>query len=113
MAGIISFGAYIPFHRLSRTVIADSWEAGGLPGEKAIANYDEDSLTMAIAAARCCLKEISPKQIDALYFATTTAPYKEKQSAALMAAVLKMPEDTQTLDFGNCLRNGTSAIGAA
>ena len=113
MAGIISFGAYVPFHRLSRAVIADSWETGGLPGEKAIANYDEDSLTMAIAAARYCLKEILARQIDALYFATTTAPYHEKQGAALMAAALELPEDTQTLDFGNSLRSGTSAIGAA
>lgn len=84
-----------------------------MPGEKAIANYDEDSLTMAIAAARYCLKDISARQIDALYFATTTAPYHEKQGAALMAAALELPEDTQTLDFGNSLRSGTSAIGAA
>jgi 3-hydroxy-3-methylglutaryl CoA synthase len=51
--------------------------------------------------------------MDALYFATTTAPYKEKQSAALIAAVLQCGPETQTLDFGNCLRSGTSAINAA
>lgn len=113
MAGIVSFGAYVPVHRISRSAIGKSWESGGLPGEKAIANYDEDSLTLAIAAARYCLKATSPKKIDALYFATTTAPYLEKQSAALMAAVLEFPEDTQTMDFGNSLRCGTSAISAA
>ena len=84
-----------------------------MPGERAVANYDEDSLTMAVAAARNCLKHFAGTKVGALYFATTTAPYKEKQSAALMAAVLSLPEETQTLDFSNSLRSGTSAIGAA
>jgi hydroxymethylglutaryl-CoA synthase len=111
MAGIVSIGAHIPIHRLSRADIAKNWEARGLPGERAVASYDEDSLTMAVAAARNCLKNVD-KKIDALYFATTTAPYLEKQSAALIAAVLSISE-IQTLDFCNSLRCGTSAIGAA
>ena len=84
-----------------------------MPGEKAVANYDEDSLTMAVAAARNCLKHVTGKKVGALYFATTTAPYMEKQSAALIAAVLSLPEETQTLDFTNSLRSGTSAVSAA
>lgn len=111
MAGIISIGAHVPIHRLSRADIARNWEARGLPGERAVANYDEDSLTMAVAAARNCLKNVA-KKVDALYFATTTAPYLEKQSAALMAAVLSFSE-IQTMDFSNSLRSGSSAIGAA
>jgi 3-hydroxy-3-methylglutaryl CoA synthase len=113
MAGIISIGAHIPVHRLSRAVIGQSWETRGIAGERAVANYDEDSLTMAVAAARNCLKHFTGKKVGALYFATTTAPYMEKQSAALMAAVLSLPEETQTLDFSNSLRSGTSAISAA
>jgi len=113
MVGIISYGVHFPVHRLSRAVIADHWGARGLPGERAVANYDEDSVTMAVAAARDCLNKIDPPRIDALYFATTTAPYKEKQSAALIAAVLACDPQTQTLDFGNSLRSGTSAISAA
>ncbi|MGD9211666.1 MAG: hypothetical protein PVI90_12850, partial [Desulfobacteraceae bacterium] len=83
MAGIISFSAYIPTHRLKRAVIAKAWEAGGFPGERAVANYDEDSLTMAVGAARKCIHQVAVEKIDALYFATTTPPYHEKQSAAL------------------------------
>ena len=59
MVGITSCGAYIPLLRISRKSIssATGWlgPATGLPGEKAIANYDEDSLTMAVAAAIDCL----------------------------------------------------------
>jgi 3-hydroxy-3-methylglutaryl CoA synthase len=111
MAGIISIGSHVPIHRLSRADIAKYWEARGLPGERAVASYDEDSLTMAVAAARNCLKNVETK-IDAVYFATTTPPYLEKQSAALIAAALSFSE-IQTLDFSNSLRCGTSAIGAA
>jgi 3-hydroxy-3-methylglutaryl CoA synthase/uncharacterized OB-fold protein len=113
MVGITSYGIHIPVHRLSRAMIAESWQAGGMAGERAVANFDEDSLTMAVAAARDCLNRIPAASIDALYLATTSAPYKEKQSAALIAAVLQCGSETQTLDFGNCLRSGTSAINAA
>jgi len=113
MAGIISFGVHIPVHRLSRAVIGQSWESRGLPGERAVASYDEDSLTMAVAAARNCLRHFASKQVGGVYFATTTAPYLEKQNAALTAAALALPEATQTLDFSNSLRAGTSAVSAA
>lgn len=112
-AGIVSFGAHIPVHRLTRAAIAQQWEGRGPKGERAVANYDEDSLTMGVAAARNCLKHFAATKIDALYFATTTPPYLEKQSAALMAAVLGFSADTQTMDFGNSLRCGTNAISAA
>ena len=55
MPGIRSYGAYVPLFRLSRAEIARAWEARPAPGERAVASYDEDSLTMAVAAARDCL----------------------------------------------------------
>ena len=50
MVGITSYGAYIPLWRLSRGAIAK-----GGRGEKPICNFDEDSITMAVAAAIDCL----------------------------------------------------------
>ncbi len=113
MAGIISYGAYIPFYRLSRAEIARAWSAAASPGEKAVASYDEDSLTMAVAAARDCLKDIDRTNIGGLYFASTSAPYQEKQNAAIIAAVLGLPLDIITMDFSGSLRCGTNAIKAA
>ncbi|HSW40629.1 MAG TPA: 3-hydroxy-3-methylglutaryl CoA synthase, partial [Acidobacteriota bacterium] len=84
MAGITSIGAYVPRYRLSLADIAAFWRAKGPVGEKAVAGFDEDSLTMAVAAGRDCLGR-NGGEADALYFATTTAPYREKQSAAVMA----------------------------
>ena len=54
MVGITSYGAYVPLYRLSREAIA----RGGR-GEKAICNFDEDSITMAAAAAIDCLTGIN------------------------------------------------------
>jgi hydroxymethylglutaryl-CoA synthase len=113
MAGIVSYGAYIPYFRLGRAEIARAWGQGAGPGERAVANYDEDSLTMAVAAARDCLKGIDRATVGGLYFASTTAPYKEKQSAALIAAVLGLPPEAVTMDFSGSLRCGTNAFKAA
>ena len=113
MVSIKSYGAYIPFHRLKREEIGRAWEAGPLRGEKAVANFDEDSITMAVEAGQDCLKGIERDSIDALYFASTTAPYKEKQSAAIVAAALDLRRNIFTTDFANSLRAGTNAIRAA
>ncbi|GIX46873.1 MAG: hypothetical protein KatS3mg131_1084 [Candidatus Tectimicrobiota bacterium] len=50
-AGIRAFGAYVPWLRLSRQAIATYWGGRAAPGEKAMANYDEDTITMGVAAA--------------------------------------------------------------
>jgi len=113
MVNIKAAGAYIPFHRLPREEIARAWDSGPLRGEKAVANFDEDSITMAVEAAMDCLKGIDRDSIDALYFASTTAPYKEKQSAAVVAAALDLRRQVFTTDFANSLRAGTSALRAA
>ena len=68
---------------------------------------------MAVAAARDCLKGVDRASIGGLYFASTTAPYREKQSAALIAAVLGLPPEAVTMDFSGSLRSGTNALKAA
>jgi len=108
MVGITSYGAYVPLWRLSREAIMKR-----LRGEKAIRNFDEDSTTMAVAAAIDCLKGQKREAIDAVFFASTTAPYKEKQIATTIAAACDLRRDITTADFTNSLRSATSAIKAA
>ncbi|MBW2713642.1 MAG: 3-hydroxy-3-methylglutaryl CoA synthase, partial [Deltaproteobacteria bacterium] len=47
MAKIASFGAYVPLFRLARQEMADAWGVPAVPGERSVANSDEDSITMA------------------------------------------------------------------
>lgn len=113
MAGITAYGAYIPIYRLSRGEIARVWGGTSGAGEKAVANFDEDSLTMAVEAAIDCLGNIDRHLIDGLYFASTTPPYREKQSASIIAAALDLRRDIFTADFTDSLRAGTCALRAA
>jgi len=113
MAGIVSFGAYIPIYRLNRDTIASAWGRRSLRGERSVANNDEDALTMAVEAGSDCLKGFDRSDIDALFLATTTAPYKEKMSAGLAATVLDLQRHVITADYANSLRSGTTALRAA
>jgi hypothetical protein len=48
MAGIISYGAYIPLWWLARDAIADAWGSGSIRGEGSVANNDGDTITWYI-----------------------------------------------------------------
>ncbi len=113
MVGIVSYGAYVPRYRLSRKTISTAmgWFSGtGVPGEKAVANYDEDSVTMAVAAGFDSLTGVGRETLEALYFATTTAPYKERQDAGIVAAALDLNGDVRTADFTDSAKAGTAAL---
>src|SRR5262245_52815037 len=59
--GILAFGAYIPWRRLQRKAMPDThgWFnpalKGQAKGEGAFCNWDEDTVTMAVEAARDAL----------------------------------------------------------
>jgi len=114
MVGIRAYGAYIPLYRLDRGEVAKAWRSPfPVPGEKAVANYDEDSLTMACAAAIDCASGIDRKEIDGLFFASTTPPYREKQCSTIIAGAMGLRRDILTADFGGSLRAGMIALRAA
>ncbi|MCL6635998.1 MAG: OB-fold domain-containing protein [Peptococcaceae bacterium] len=110
MAGITSYGAYIPFNRLDRRRLQEAFGEPALPGEKAVANFDEDSVSMAASAALDCLAGADPGKVAAVYFATTTPPYREKQSATTIAAAVDARMDVRTADFTGSLRSGSAAL---
>ncbi len=108
MIGITAYGVYVPLWRMRRDLIS-----AGKKGEKAVASFDEDSLTMAVAAADNCLADRNRQSIDGLFFASTTSPYKEKLVSTIIAAALDLPKEILTADFTNSLRGGTIAMKSA
>ena len=112
MVGITSFGVHIPAYRLGRDEISRAWGTKNLGGERAVAKYDEDSLTMAVAATLGCLNR-GHQPVDGLFLASTTSPYKEKQAATIMAAAADLPRETRTADFTDSLRAATIAMNSA
>jgi hydroxymethylglutaryl-CoA synthase len=111
-AGIVSFGAYVPPTRLALSTIGGRAARDGEP-EKAVAWNDEDSLTMAVAAAQNALRDFDRAGVDGLLLASTTHPFREKQGAALVARALDLRRDLRTADFGGSLRAGVQALRAA
>src|SRR5438128_7159221 len=112
MLGITSYGAYVPMLRLPLAAIGGGGAKPGGP-EKAVANWDEDSVTMAVAAAVDCLRGIDRSRVDGVLFASTSYPFKEKQAAAIVARALDLRRDVLTADVGDSLRAGTTALRAA
>lgn len=121
--GIISFGAYVPRKRLQRAAIhsANAWFAPGLKGlargERAIADWDEDTITMAVEAARDTLAGFDRATVTALSLASTTLPFADRLNAGVVKEALTLPDRVAALDATGSLRAATSqlllALGAA
>jgi len=116
MVGIKSYGAHIPRFRLDRNIMQMALLFLGfapLRGEKAVANWDEDSITMAVAAAQDCLNGEDLGKVDGLYFASTSQTYALRQNAGIIAAALDLKTDSRTADFTDSTKSGTGALLAA
>ena len=117
MVGITAYGAYIPKRRLSRMAVIQSmaWLAPGLmtaaAGERSMCNWDEDAMTMAVAAARDCVTGMDRSAINASYLASTSLPFKERQNSGILTTALNLPEEgLVTADFTASLKSGTTAL---
>ena len=108
MVGIAAYGAYVPRYRLGATTAG--WNSGT---ERSVANFDEDSVTMAVAAGLDCLRGRDRQAVDGLIFASTTPPYAEKQCAAIIAEALDLRRDIFSADVTDVLRAGTNGLKAA
>ncbi|HON96160.1 MAG TPA: short-chain dehydrogenase, partial [Deltaproteobacteria bacterium] len=120
MVGITAYGGYIPRYRISRMTIIQNM-AWYFPvimavagGEKAIANWDEDAVSMAVAAAYDCMALKDRKKVDGMYLASTTLPFADRLNAGIVAAALNFREEgLGAADFSACMKAGTTASIAA
>jgi 3-hydroxy-3-methylglutaryl CoA synthase len=107
--GLLDVGGYVPRYRLSGETLGQAWGGGG-GGERAVAAYDEDALTMACEAALNALGARDRSRVGACLLASTSAPYAEKSSATLLATVADLGAEVLTADLGGSLRAGTTAL---
>lgn len=114
--GIVSFGAYIPHFRLDRRAIAaaHTWMAPGLrglaKGARAFCAWDEDSVTMAVEAARDALGARDVSGLRTIGLATTRPVYADLQATALVAGALDLPRGLRSVDSGYSQRAGVSGL---
>lgn len=117
--GITAFGAYVPRLRLERKRIveANAWLNPALKayarGARAMCNWDEDAVTLAVDAARDALTGVDRSKVRAVHVASTSLPFADRQNAGIVAEALNLPESISTLDIASSQRAGTSALSNA
>lgn len=114
--GILAFGAYLPRMRLSRKAVADAnaWFNPALKGlakgERTMCNWDEDSVTMAVEAARDCLTGQDRDTVKSLAFASTTLPFEDRLNAGIIAEALNLKPSVNAQDLTASQRAATSGL---
>ncbi|WP_367996346.1 zinc ribbon domain-containing protein [Haloferax volcanii] len=114
--GIAGVGAYVPRLYLPASAYREAWDNGGAPGvdRVAVADADEDTLTMATEAGRRALAAAGADagDIDHLALATTTPPNDEEEIAVRLASLLGVDPSVPTRQFGGSTRAGAVALAA-
>lgn len=118
--GIVSYGTYIPRYRIKTEEIAKVWGAnaksiidGIMVFEKSVPDMDEDTITIAVEAARSAISraKIDPKRIGAVYVGSESHPYAVKPSGTIVSeAIGAGPENLTVADFEFACKAGTAAI---
>ncbi len=119
MVGIITHGAYIPRYRIKVDEIARVWGAnaaeisGGLGVfEKAVPDYDENTATFAVEAARAALarREVDVSEIKAVYVGSESHPYAVKPTAVTVGEAIGATPVMTAADYEFACKAGTAAI---
>ncbi len=119
MEGIVGYGVYIPRFRIKVEEIARIWgkdpetvKSGLGIKEKSVPDVDEDSVTIAVEAARNALKYsgIDPQKIGAIFIGSESPPYAVKPSATIIAEAIGATPELMAADFEFACKAGTQAI---
>ncbi|MDP3765859.1 MAG: hydroxymethylglutaryl-CoA synthase [Nanoarchaeota archaeon] len=119
MVGIISYGAYIPIHRIKVEEIARIYGKDPnfikrelLIEEKSVSGIDEDSLTMSVEASLNALRRvgIDRKKIGAVYSGSESPVYAVKPNASIVGEALGIGQDYTSADVEFACKAGTAAM---
>jgi hydroxymethylglutaryl-CoA synthase len=122
MAGIVSYGGYVPRYRIRTREIADMWneDADAMEGglrvkSKSVPDEDEDTATISVEAARTAL-ENAPVEGDALgaiYVGSESHPYAVKPTATIVGASVGATPLMTAADLEFACKAGTAGVQAA
>lgn len=117
--GIVGYGVYIPRYRLKLEDIAKVWGAdagkikqGLLVDEKSVPGPDEDTVTIAVEAARNAVRHarIDPQDIGAIYVGSESHPYAVKPTATIVAEAIGATPNLTAADYEFACKAGTAGI---
>jgi len=114
---ILAYGAALPRLRLPASEYRNAWGgcAASGPTQKAFCAYDEDPVTLAVAAARLACDRLGAGELafDALYVGATTLPYEEKPSSASIVTALTGRRGVRVVELRGSPQAGLQALVAA
>lgn len=116
--GITSYGTALPRRRLAVEEIVDLWmnlEKGVVTDkwgmkERTVLAQDEDTTTLAVAAAKEAFCRGENSEVEALYYGTCTNPYDSRPSGTVALEALNLPYTTKCLDVQFSTKSGTAAM---
>ncbi len=109
--GIVSYGAYAPYQYIYSENIGKEAARLGL-SKKALASWDEDSVTMAVEAGRKALMlgTVDAQKVGALYIGSESPPYAVKPSSTIVADVLGMNNEYRAVDLQFACKAATAGL---
>ncbi|XGI83005.1 hydroxymethylglutaryl-CoA synthase [Halorutilales archaeon Cl-col2-1] len=119
MAGIVSYGAYVPKYRIEAEEIARIWGddpdviKNGLNVEqKSVPDEDEDTITIATEAAKNAMRrvDVDGEEIGAIYTGSESHPYAVKPTGTIVGAAIGATPDMTAADFEFACKAGTAGI---
>lgn len=118
MIGITSYATYIPKYRLKVKDICAVWnknpedvEKSLLVTEKAVANLDEDAVTLAIEAGSTALKMAS-SGIEAVFVGSESHPYAVNPTSTIVGEMLGIGNQYLAADLEFACKAGTAGLQA-
>jgi 3-hydroxy-3-methylglutaryl CoA synthase/uncharacterized OB-fold protein len=108
-ARLVAVGTYLPAHRLSRSAFGN----GDTRETRAVANYDEDTTSLGVEAARSAITSYGGTGIDDLFFATSLPAYSDKTNATIVHAAIGLPSGCTANDIVGSVHASVTAIRAA
>lgn len=115
MTSIRSYGVAFPTLRLPAQAYRDAWGTCSAKGlrRKTFCAFDEDAVTLAIAAARRALAPGDAGNVGALFVGTTAWPYEEKPAASSLVTALLGSGALRTVEIRGSRQAGLQALLAA
>jgi hydroxymethylglutaryl-CoA synthase len=117
--GIVSYGAYVPRYRITPDEIGKVWGVDGksmskglMINCKSVPSPDEDTITIAVEAARNMMRRCSvdPRDIGAIYVGSESHPYAVKPSGTIVAEAIDASPHLTVADYEFACKAGTAAI---
>ena len=110
-ASLKSVAGYLPLLRFDRKVARSELRWSGLGGSgrgrRAVAAWDEDSLTMGVEAARTI---VAGAAFESVVFASTSAPFLDRSMAGLVIEALRIDSTAVAQDVGRTRRAAITAL---